>query len=219
MKTTSTPAPIATPAPVSATTPAPIITPAPIATLPTEDIPTTAQTLGFTMLVAALQAVNMALLFAYPPNPGPLTVFAPSNAAFDLLGDELLECLLLPKYVLVLQDILSYHYAYGKVLAGDLTNDQVITMANGKDIQIKIIPGGGVVIKYKDDMDATTPVSLADVMATNGVIHAIDNVLIPPGLDVEGLLEECMATDPPEPTPSPTTKSSKRSKKGKASIR
>merc|ERR1712238_526842 len=80
-----------------------------------------------------------------PPTPGPLTVFAPSNEAFDKLGPELSECLSQPENVLVLQDILTYHYTYGKVLAEDLTNNQVIMMANGKDIKITFIPGGVII--------------------------------------------------------------------------
>merc|ERR1712161_125067 len=109
---------------------------------PTMDIPTTALAAGFTTLVVAVQAAKMDVLLSDPPNPGPLTVFAPSNAAFDALGPELIGCLLQPENVLVLQEILSYHYTYGKVLAGDLSNDQKITMANGKDIVVTIFPGG-----------------------------------------------------------------------------
>merc|ERR1712161_146651 len=109
---------------------------------PTMDIPTTALAAGFTTLVAALQAAKMDMLLSDPPNPGPLTVFAPSNEAFASLGDELFGCLVQPENVLVLQEILSYHFTYGKVLAGDLTNDQMIPMANGKDIVVTIFPGG-----------------------------------------------------------------------------
>merc|ERR1712238_105876 len=177
---------------------------------------------GFTTLVTALQAADFEMLLS---DSGPYTVFAPSNAAFDSLGDELLGCLLQTENVLVLQEILSYHYTYGKVLAGDLTNEQYITMANGREIKIKYTLGCCVVINDK----YSSSVGL-DVPATNGVIHAIDNVLVPPGLDVPGFLETCQATDPPvvapttpltpapqpEPTPSPTKKSRKRSKKGKA---
>merc|ERR1712238_432260 len=138
-----------------------------------------------------------------PPNSGPFTVFAPSNAAFDSLGDELLGCLLQTENVLVLQEILSYHYTYGKVLAGDLTNEQYITMANGREIKIKYTLGCCVVINDKD----SSSVGL-DVPATNGVIHAIDNVLIPPGFSAPEFLEACLATDPPvaaPTTPAPTT--------------
>merc|ERR1719491_2172117 len=129
-----------------------------------------------------------------------------------------------PEYVLVLQDILNYHYTYGKFLADELSTGQVITMANGKDITVSI--GRDVVFINEDSL-----VIAADVMATNGVIHAIDTVLVPPDVDVAGFLDMCLATDPPvpapttpptpapqpEPTPEPTieptmfTKSSKKS--------
>ena len=111
------------------------------------------------------------------------------NAAFDSLGPELLGCLLQPENVLVLQEILLYHVTNGKVLAGELTNDQMITMANGKDIKITIIPGDVFI-------NENSAVEVTDVPATNGVIHAIDNVLVPPGLDVAGFLTKCLAIRP-----------------------
>merc|ERR1712238_191868 len=154
---------------------------------------------GFTTLVTALQAADFEMLLS---DSGPYTVFAPSNAAFDSLGDELLGCLLQTENILVLQEILSYHYTYGKVMAGDLTNEQYISMANGREIKIKYTLGCCVVINDKD----SSSVGL-DVPATNGVIHAIDNVLVPPGLDVPGFLETCQATNPPvvaPTTPAPT---------------
>merc|ERR1712238_616381 len=119
--------------------------------------------------------------------------------------------------VLVLQDILMYHYTYRIVSYIDLIYFQLITMANGKDIMVTPPPTGGIFI------NENTEVLVPDGMATNGVIHVVDNVLIPPGLDVEGFLEACLATDPPtnaptnEPTPEPTrSSSSKSSKKGRA---
>eukprot|EP00751_Fragilariopsis_kerguelensis_P043207 CAMPEP_0171004176 /NCGR_PEP_ID=MMETSP0736-20130129/17436_1 /TAXON_ID=186038 /ORGANISM="Fragilariopsis kerguelensis, Strain L26-C5" /LENGTH=79 /DNA_ID=CAMNT_0011433281 /DNA_START=12 /DNA_END=248 /DNA_ORIENTATION=+ len=70
-------------------------------------------------------------------------------------------------------------------------------MANGKDITINIDPEGLVSI------NEYSQVEVANVMATNGVIHAIDTVLLPPDVDVAGFLDMCLATDPPEPTPAP----------------
>merc|ERR1719491_527220 len=171
--------------------------------VPALDLATTAATLGFTTLVTALEAANMLVLGMNPPNPGPITVFACSNDAFAKLGDELLGCLVKPENVLVLQEIFSYHYTYGQVLAGELTNDQMITMANGKDININILAGGVVI-------NENSAVVMSNVLANNGVIHAIDNVLIPPGLDVAGFLAECVATDPPVPEPNPTARPTSR---------
>ena len=119
------------------------------------------------------------------------------------MGDELLGCLVKPENVLVLQEIFSYHIKHGQVLAGELTNGQMITMANGKDININILDGGVVI-------NENSAVVMSNVLANNGVIHAIDNVLIPPGLDVAGFLAECVATDPPVPEPNPTARPTSR---------
>lgn len=116
----------------------------------------------------------------------------------------MLGCLLLPQYVLILQGILSYHVTYGEVLAGDLTNEQVIMMSDRRDILIEI-DGGSVMINGKSKVER------ADIMATNGVIHAIDRVLVPPDTDMPAFLEACLATDAPRPTP--PEKKKKKSKK------
>merc|ERR1712238_466371 len=190
------------------------------------DIPNKAEELGFNTLVAALTAADLVGLLSNPPNPGPFTVFAPSNEAFAKLGPELLGCLQQPKNYPVLREILLYHVANGKVLEEfGVTDGQSITMANGEDITFTFISDVVVIneksaVEVKDDTDT----------ATNGVIYGIDTVLVPPSWDVAEFLETCQATDPPvpapttpltpapqpEPTPSPTTKSRKGSKKGKA---
>merc|ERR1712161_98252 len=113
---------------------------------PVLDIPNKAKELGFGALVAALTAADLVGALSNPPNQGPFTVMAPTNEAFDLLGDTLLGCLLLPRYVEVLQTILLYHVANGLVLAKDLSNDQVIPMLNGESIVINIDNGGTVTI-------------------------------------------------------------------------
>merc|ERR1712238_504663 len=141
---------------------------------PVLDIPNKAKELGFGALVAALTAADLVGALSNPPNQGPFTVMAPTNEAFSLLGDTLLDCLLLPRYVEVLQNVLFYHVANGLVLAQDLSNNQVIPMLNGESIVINIDNGGTVTI------NENSVVELANVMATNGVIHAIDRVLVPP---------------------------------------
>jgi len=180
--------------------------PTTISPTPSADIMTKAEEFGFTTLIAALNAAALTHVLTYPPAPGPLTVFAPSNEAFVLLGDELLSCLLKSEYVLVLQNILAYHITYGTVLAEDLQQDHVIMMSNGQDISVEI-DGGSVVI------NGNSKVEVADVMARNGVIHAIDRVLAPPNMDFEAFLEMCLATPTLEPTPVPTPRSKKSSKK------
>jgi len=91
---------------------------------------------------------------------GPFTVFAPTNAAFDALGNatEGME-------VDALTDILLYHVASGSVTSGMLTDGMMVTMMNGVNATIALDP---VMI---NDASVTTP----DVMASNGVIHIIDS--------------------------------------------
>merc|ERR1712028_305478 len=146
------------------------------------DIPETALDYGFTTLVTALTAANLVQALSSPY--GPFTVFAPTNAAFDVLGQELLGCLLLPANQVVLQDVLLYHVANGEYLAQQLVNNQVIEMTNTDSILITIDEGTVVV---NDNADVVA----ANIIASNGVLHGIDRVLIPPELNVEEFLETC----------------------------
>ena len=103
--------------------------------------------------------------------PGPFTVFAPNNEAFDALGDYTLEALLEPANQALLQEILTYHVIAGDIRAADLTDGAMVATVEGGDVTI--------------DLSGTTPkVNGADIIATdivveNGVIHLIDGVLIP----------------------------------------
>jgi hypothetical protein len=164
-----------TPSPVTPPTPAPT-------TLPFLDVPGTAEEYGFTTLVTALTAANLVETLAFPN--GPYTVFAPTNAAFGRLGQELLGCLLLPRYQDVLQDVLLYHVADEELLAQQLFNDQVINMMNTDSILITIDDGTVVI---NSNADVVEP----NLIATNGILHGIDRVLIPEELNVEEFLETC----------------------------
>merc|ERR1712028_200075 len=146
------------------------------------DIPGTASEYGFTTLVTALTAADLVQALSSPN--GPYTVFAPTDAAFDVLGQELLGCLLLPENQVVLQDVLLYHVANGEYLAQQLLNNQVIEMTNTDSILITI-DEGTVVINDNAEVVA------ANIIASNGVLHGIDRVLIPPELNVEEFLETC----------------------------
>ena len=79
-------------------------------------------------------------------NPGPFTVFAPTNTAFDTLGPELLGCLFEDQFSGSLQAVLEYHVTTGEFLTEDLFNNQVIRMLNGEDSLIKIEADGTFVI-------------------------------------------------------------------------
>merc|ERR1711865_754076 len=123
------------------------------------DIPGTASEYGFTTLVTALTAANLVQALSSPY--GPFTVFAPTNTAFDVLGQELLGCLLLPANQVVLQDVLLYHVANGEYLAQQLVNNQVIEMTNTDSILINVVEGTVVV---NDNADVVQP----NVFASTG---------------------------------------------------
>ena len=137
---------------------------------PTKDIVDTAVAAGqFNTLVKAVQAAGLVETLK---GTGPFTVFAPTDAAFAKLPAGTLENLLKPENQEKLKAILLYH-----VVAGEVTSKQVVKLhsaktVGGQDLTIKTA-GGKVMVN-----DAT--VIKADVMATNGVIHVIDTVLLPP---------------------------------------
>ena len=131
----------------------------------------------FETLVAAVVAADLAETLS---GEGPFTVFAPTDEAFDALPEGLLDALLLPENKDVLAQILTYH-----VVSGEVTSDQVsagdVDTVEGQAITITT-PDGAVVLN-----DSAT-VTAVDVEASNGVIHVIDGVLVPPGVDVTALL-------------------------------
>lgn len=123
----------------------------------------------FSTLVAAVKAADLAETLA---GEGPFTVFAPTNAAFEALPEGALEALLEPKNKELLVKILTYHVVSGKVTAADLVAGAVPT-----------VEGSDVVVSLGDSVKVNNAtVVLADVEASNGVIHAIDTVIIPPTL-------------------------------------
>ena len=129
---------------------------------------------GFSTLVAALTAAGLVETLQ---GEGPFTVFAPNDAAFAALPEGLLEKLLLPENIAVLTSILTYHVVGAKVLstevvAGDAASVEGSNLALATDM--------GVMVN-----DAT--VIQADVEASNGVIHVIDKVLVPPTVDLAAL--------------------------------
>lgn len=128
----------------------------------------------FSTLVAAVQAAGLEQTLS---GTGPFTVFAPTNEAFAALPDGLVDKLLEPANKETLTKILTYHVVPAEVMAADVQAGDVKTV-EGSDI--KITTDGGVKVN-----DAT--VTATDVDASNGVIHVIDAVLVPPGVDVAAL--------------------------------
>ncbi|MFY9341730.1 MAG: fasciclin domain-containing protein [Planctomycetota bacterium] len=121
-----------------------------------------------TTLVAALQAADYVKSVA---NPGPLTVFAPTNAAFDLLPPGTVATLVKPEKQADLREILKYHVAAAVYEQAALKDGMVLGMANGKKVTFRKADG-----KLKIN-DATV---LASIRASNGIVHVIDRVLLPP---------------------------------------
>ena len=130
----------------------------------------------FSTLVAALTAADLVTTLQ---GEGPFTVFAPTNAAFAALPAGVLDALLLPENKATLAKILTYHVVPGMVMAADIKPGNVATV-EGSNVKLSTM-GGVMVNKAK--------VVIADVMADNGVIHAIDAVILPKGVDVASLLK------------------------------
>ena len=139
---------------------------APSAAAPADIVDTAIAAGSFKTLVAAVQAADLVDTLR---GPGPFTVFAPTDAAFAKLPPGAVDALLADKAALTA--VLTYHVVAGKVTAAAVAGLTEATTVQGG--AIKIDTSNGVKIN-----DAT--VTTADVMATNGVIHVIDTVLMPP---------------------------------------
>lgn len=134
-----------------------------------KDIVDTAVAAGsFNTLAAALTAADLVPTLK---GPGPFTVFAPTDTAFAKLPAGTVDNLLKPENKAMLQAILKYHVVAGKVLAADVVKLTKATTVEGRDVTIST-SGGTVKVN-----DAT--VTATDVLASNGVIHVIDTVLLP----------------------------------------
>ena len=129
---------------------------------------------GFSTLVAALTAGGLVETLQ---GAGPFTVFAPTDAAFAALPEGLLEKLLLPENKAVLVSILTYHVVPGMVMAADIKAGDVATV-EGSNVTLDTMSG----VKVND-----ATVTTADVAASNGVIHVIDAVIVPPTVDLAKL--------------------------------
>ena len=135
-----------------------------------KDIVDTAVAAGqFKTLAAALGAAGLVDTLK---GAGPFTVFAPTDAAFAKLPAGTVDTLLKPENKAKLTAILTYHVVPGKVMAADVVKLKEAKTVNGKAVTITV-KGSTVMIN-----DAT--VTATDIAASNGVIHVIDAVLLPP---------------------------------------
>ena len=123
---------------------------------------------SFNTLVAAVQAAELVETLK---SKGPFTVFAPTDEAFNKLPKGTLESLLKPENKKKLQDILTYHVVAAKVPSSKVSAGKV-EMVNKKHAKISIKNGKVMIDKAN--------VVKTDIMASNGVIHVIDQVILPP---------------------------------------
>jgi transforming growth factor-beta-induced protein len=147
-------------------------TPAPTTAAPLKDIVDTAVGAGqFKTLAAALGAAGLVDTLK---GAGPFTVFAPTDAAFAKLPAGTVESLLKPENKATLTAILTYHVVSGKVPASTVVtlNGKSVRTVNGAEVKVKV-DGSSVFVN-------DSKVTATDVSATNGVIHVIDTVLLPP---------------------------------------
>ncbi|MES1207963.1 MAG: fasciclin domain-containing protein [Pseudomonadota bacterium] len=136
----------------------------------TKDIVDTAVAAGtFKTLTAALTAAGLVDTLK---GPGPFTVFAPTDAAFAKLPAGTVDTLLMPANHDQLTAILTYHVASGDLTKADLAKVTTVKTVEGQNVTIAVTAGGVKV----NDANVTT----ADIACSNGVIHVIDSVLLPP---------------------------------------
>ena len=134
-----------------------------------KDIVDTAVAAGdFTTLAAALDAAG---LVGTLKGDGPFTVFAPTDEAFAALPDGTVESLLKPENKEQLVAVLTYHVVPGKVTSADVVKLDSATTVNGQSVDIDVSGG-------KVKVDGAT-VTAVDIPASNGVIHVIDQVILP----------------------------------------
>lgn len=122
-------------------------------------------------LSTLVEAVKAAGLVETLQGEGPFTVFAPTNDAFNALPEGTLENLLKPENKEQLAAVLTYHVIPSKAMSGDLSDNMSVATVNGAEVTITTTDG----VKVN-----SANVVTADVEASNGVVHVIDAVILPP---------------------------------------
>ncbi len=149
---------------------------------PMADIVTNAsKSADHTTLVAAVKAAGLVETLR---GPGPFTVFAPTNAAFDALPAGTVESLVQPAQKPTLTKILTYHVVPGRLLAADIV---ALARANGGVATLTTVEGGTLTLRaasggrweITDENGGKATITIADVRQSNGVVHVIDGVLLP----------------------------------------
>lgn len=127
----------------------------------------------FSTLVTAVTAADLVETLS---GDGPFTVFAPTNDAFAALPEGTLDELTLPENEDTLTGILTYHVVAGEVMSTDLSDGQEVETVQGEILTVGVSDSG---VTLTDAGGNTVNVVAADVDASNGVIHAIDGVVLP----------------------------------------
>jgi len=140
-----------------------------------------AKAANLTTLVSAVQAAGLAETLG---TPGPFTVFAPDNAAFEKIPAATRETLMTPAGKSALTKILTYHVVPGRLTAADLATQAqanggkaMLTTVEGGTLTVTVNPDGSVTLT--DEKGGTAKVTQGDVMQSNGVVHVIDTVVMP----------------------------------------
>lgn len=133
-----------------------------------------------TTLVAAVKAGGLVETLS---GPGPFTVFAPTNKAFDKLPAGTVDTLVKPENKAKLVKILTYHVVPARLTASDIA---AMAKKNGGKAVLKTVQGESLTLQkagkgwtVTDHMGGTATITIADVMQSNGVIHVVDAVLMP----------------------------------------
>lgn len=194
-----TPAAKTAPAKTPPAASSPAETPAAASTTPkviaAGDIVATAQASGqFTTFLKAAEATNLTGLLKTTQN---LTVFAPTDAAFAALPAGELDKLMLPENKAQLQKVLIYHVINAKVPSSEFkgASRKAATVA-GPSVELT----GGATLKVND-----ADIVQADVMATNGILHVVDKVLLPPGAMAAAASAQPASATAGTPTTAPAT--------------
>jgi len=133
-----------------------------------------------TTLVAAVKAAGLVDTLS---GPGPFTVFAPTNAAFDKLPAGTVDTLVKPENKATLTKILTYHVVAGRLTAADL---KAKIKAGGGKAVLTTVEGGTLTVTQSgphlvltDEKGGMSTITIPNVLQSNGVIHVVDTVLIP----------------------------------------
>ncbi|MEO0734105.1 MAG: fasciclin domain-containing protein, partial [Bacteroidota bacterium] len=148
---------------------------------------------NFSTLVTAVKAAGLVETLT---GDGPFTVFAPTDEAFAALPDGLVAALVKPENKATLQKILTYHVVPAKLMASDVvagikSNNGTLSATTAAGGQFSVMADMGNV-KIKDAQGNVATVTATDIVGSNGVIHVIDRVILPAGVDAAALLKQDM---------------------------